>query len=308
MTPAFIHLPIVQRITPSHHATLGSGGQPTLTGRDSHPTGRNETFPTACIPYLLSSPSPRLGLAQQRFPDLAKSVPRTWQRPPTDSGLDGLVQDDIREEVLYREPIAHMLDQTVLSVAEDVRQVKLDVVERRDTRAGRLRDGRDHPVVVAIEPVGYQCPVLWPDQPVVGHPVALQQEEQRQRILTLVAWRHDLADPVRRQLDDAARSLWQPFFAPAGDVVARALVGLVGDADLSDDPPPAGAGLAAERAELHSRIALHDTVLGTRHGAAHDLAVDQLDPLLGARQQVGERVEFVCFHPLHRCFDCPRPC
>ncbi len=58
---------------------------------------------------------------QRRVRNLVQSFRRTWQRPPTGSGLDGPVQDDMREAVLYREVIAHMLDQ---SVTEDARQVK----------------------------------------------------------------------------------------------------------------------------------------------------------------------------------------
>jgi PPIC-type PPIASE domain len=45
-----------------------------------------------------------------RIESLAEVFGRTWQRPPTEAELDGLVEGYIREEVLYREAVAMGLD------------------------------------------------------------------------------------------------------------------------------------------------------------------------------------------------------
>ena len=47
---------------------------------------------------------------------------RTWQRPPTAEELDGLVEDEIREQVLYREAMAMGLDKDDTIVRRRLRQ------------------------------------------------------------------------------------------------------------------------------------------------------------------------------------------
>jgi hypothetical protein len=47
---------------------------------------------------------------------------RTWYRPPTQQELDGLVEDYIREEVLYREALAMRLDKDDTIVRRRMRQ------------------------------------------------------------------------------------------------------------------------------------------------------------------------------------------
>ena len=53
---------------------------------------------------------------------LAEGWTRTWQRPPTQAELDGLVVDFIREEVFYREALAMGLDRDDLIVRRRLRQ------------------------------------------------------------------------------------------------------------------------------------------------------------------------------------------
>ena len=53
---------------------------------------------------------------------LAEGWTRTWQRPPTQAELDGLVEDFIREEVFYREALAMGLDRDDLIVRRRLRQ------------------------------------------------------------------------------------------------------------------------------------------------------------------------------------------
>jgi hypothetical protein len=47
---------------------------------------------------------------------------RTWQRPPTAEELDGLIEDEIREQVLYREAMAMGLDKDDTIVRRRLRQ------------------------------------------------------------------------------------------------------------------------------------------------------------------------------------------
>jgi hypothetical protein len=58
---------------------------------------------------------------------LTISFTRTWQRPPTDQELEGLIQDYIREEVFYREAIALGLDRDDTVIRRRLRQ-KLEFV------------------------------------------------------------------------------------------------------------------------------------------------------------------------------------
>ena len=76
------------------------------------------------------------GLARDRTPDrtgqivvtqsqieqLAIGFTRTWQRPPTAEELTGLVEDRIREEVLYREAMSMGLDRDDTIVRRRLRQ------------------------------------------------------------------------------------------------------------------------------------------------------------------------------------------
>ena len=45
-------------------------------------------------------------VSQQRLKSLILIFQRTWQRPPTQQELDGLVEDYVKEEVFYREALA----------------------------------------------------------------------------------------------------------------------------------------------------------------------------------------------------------
>jgi hypothetical protein len=53
---------------------------------------------------------------------LAQTWRRTWQRPPTRAELDGLVEEYVREEILYREALALGLDRDDTIVRRRLRQ------------------------------------------------------------------------------------------------------------------------------------------------------------------------------------------
>ncbi len=66
-------------------------------------------------------------VSQQRLKSLLLIFRRTWQRPPTQQELDGLVQEYVKEEVLYREALAMGLDRDDTLVRRRLRQ-KLEFV------------------------------------------------------------------------------------------------------------------------------------------------------------------------------------
>ena len=62
-----------------------------------------------------------------RIRHLTDIFSKTWQRPPTSSELDGLIEEHIREEILYREALALGLDQDDTIIRRRMRQ-KLEFV------------------------------------------------------------------------------------------------------------------------------------------------------------------------------------
>ena len=75
---------------------------------------------------------------------LTEGWARTWQRPPTQQELNGLVEDFIREEVFYREALAMGLDRDDMIVRRRLRQ-KLefltdDIVSTVEPTEEQLRD------------------------------------------------------------------------------------------------------------------------------------------------------------------------
>ena len=69
----------------------------------------------------------RLVVPAGRIEALAASFASGWQRPPTKSELDGLIEEWIHEEVLYREALARGLDQDDAILRRRLRQ-KLEFV------------------------------------------------------------------------------------------------------------------------------------------------------------------------------------
>ncbi len=74
---------------------------------------------------------------------LAETWQRTWQRPPTQTELEGLVEDHIREEILYREAIALGLDRDDSIIRRRLRQkmefLPQDLVEQIEPTDAELR-------------------------------------------------------------------------------------------------------------------------------------------------------------------------
>ena len=74
---------------------------------------------------------------------LVETWQRTWQRPPTQAELEGLVEDHIREEILYREAIALGLDRDDTIIRRRLRQkmefLPQDLVDQVEPTDAELR-------------------------------------------------------------------------------------------------------------------------------------------------------------------------
>ena len=61
-------------------------------------------------------------ITEGRIRALSENFAKVWQRPPTEQELDSLIQEHIREEVLYREALAMGLDRDDTIVRRRMRQ------------------------------------------------------------------------------------------------------------------------------------------------------------------------------------------
>jgi hypothetical protein len=91
-----------------------------------------------------------------RIESLAVGFTRTWQRPPTDTELERLIQDYIREEVYYREAMALGLDRDDTIIRRRLRQklefVTDDVAAQVEPTDEQLRDYlQEHPEAFRTE-------------------------------------------------------------------------------------------------------------------------------------------------------------
>jgi hypothetical protein len=88
---------------------------------------------------------------------LAAGFAKTWQRPPTDAELKGLVDDWVREEIATREAIAMGLDKDDVVIRRRLRQ-KLEFVsddiaaQTKPTDADLNAYLRSHPESFGVEP------------------------------------------------------------------------------------------------------------------------------------------------------------
>ena len=78
-------------------------------------------------PQYSGGSSDRIVVTSGRIDQLIVGFSRTWQRPPTDKELKGLIEDYVRDEVYYREALALGLDRDDTIVRRRMRQ-KLEVL------------------------------------------------------------------------------------------------------------------------------------------------------------------------------------
>lgn len=79
-------------------------------------------------------------ITQGRIETLAATFARTWQRPPTEAELEGLVREYVREEVYYREALAMGLDRDDTIVRRRLRQ-KLEFMSEDAGEVAEPTDG-----------------------------------------------------------------------------------------------------------------------------------------------------------------------
>ena len=75
-------------------------------------------------------------VTQSNIESIVVGFSRTWMRPPTQEEMQGLVDDYVREEVLYREAKAMRLDQDDIIVRRRLRQKFEFLSEDRAARSG----------------------------------------------------------------------------------------------------------------------------------------------------------------------------
>ena len=73
--------------------------------------------------------SDRIVVSEGDFDRLLTGWTKTWQRPPTQQELDGLIEDHIAEEIFYREALAMGLDQDDMIIRRRLRQKMEFLVE-----------------------------------------------------------------------------------------------------------------------------------------------------------------------------------
>ena len=79
-------------------------------------------------------------ISESRIATLAERFARTWRRPPTQQELQGLVDDEVRDEVFYREGRAAGLDRDDVVIRRRVRQ-KMEFLAE-DMAAAEPSDGQ----------------------------------------------------------------------------------------------------------------------------------------------------------------------
>jgi len=82
----------------------------------------------------------KIVVTQSGIESMVVGFSRTWMRPPTQEELQGLVDDYVREEVLYREAKAMGLDQDDVIVRRRMRQKFEFLAEDLGARAGSPTD------------------------------------------------------------------------------------------------------------------------------------------------------------------------
>ncbi len=87
--------------------------------------------------------SDRIVVSAGQVERLVETWQRVWQRPPTSAELEGLVEDHIREEILYREAIAMGLDRNDTIIRRRLRQkmefLPQDLIEQAQPTEEELR-------------------------------------------------------------------------------------------------------------------------------------------------------------------------
>ena len=85
----------------------------------------------------------RIVVSAAKVENLAELFERTWRRPPTQDELDGLIEDHLKEEILYREALALGLERDDSVVRRRLRQkmefISEDLAQSAEPTADELQ-------------------------------------------------------------------------------------------------------------------------------------------------------------------------
>lgn len=167
---------------------------------------------------------------------LAEQFQRTWMRPPTRRELEGLAEDLVKEEVLYREALALGLDQDDLVIRRRMRQkmefLNADLVERREPTHAELED------YLAANPEKFELPGRYSFRQIYLDPASSGGDAQARAIALLGRLRANpslASDPgslgdetmLPAGLEqDSTREIASVFGTEFADSVARAETGV----------------------------------------------------------------------------------
>ena len=151
---------------------------------------------------------------------LAEQFQRTWMRPPTRRELDGLAEDFVKEEILYREALALGLDQDDLVIRRRLRQkmefLNADLVEQQPPTEAELQTYLD------AHPDKFRRPERISFQQIYFNPERRQGNAQQQAM--------DLLQRLNAQPDAPIDSLGDPTLLPPqlDEVTAADIDGVFG--------------------------------------------------------------------------------
>jgi hypothetical protein len=87
--------------------------------------------------------SNQIVVSTAKIENLAKLFEQTWRRPPSQAELDGLIEDHVKEEILYREALALGLDRDDIVIRRRLRQkmefISEDVALQAEPADGELQ-------------------------------------------------------------------------------------------------------------------------------------------------------------------------
>ena len=145
----------------------------------------------------------------------------TWQRPPTESEFKGLVEEYLKEEVLYREGLAMGLDRDDQIIRRRMRQklefLTADLVESIDPTEAELREYYD------LNPDRYRRDA------VLGFTqVYFRQQDDVERARSRAS---AVLEALRAEPEADTEAMGDPFMYPPvyRDVSERELLGMYGD-------------------------------------------------------------------------------
>jgi hypothetical protein len=179
---------------------------------------------------------------------LAEQFQRTWMRPPTRAELEGLAEDFVEEEILYREALALELDKNDLIIRRRMRQkiefLNADLVEQAEPTDDELQ------TYLEANPEKFEVPSRYSFQQIYLNPEASSDHAEKRAAAVLAELQ---ADPW---LGADPQSLGDATLLPTGlESASRRMISSVFGAGLAD--AVAGAEMDVWTGPYDSSYGLH---------------------------------------------------